>query len=211
MLKKDWILVCTQMLAYIVAAIPLRLFYDVKRRFVGDIGKIRKGSLIISNHQSMVDPFLVLACLPLKDFLRLLPIRFPASDVIYKNPRFNPKIFPIMTLLGCFSIGGTVSERTHAIFYIRDLLNKNKTVFLFPEGAISREDNVLNLKQGVDFFIKNTHSVMFVRLEGLNHKVRGVEKTGHYVTFGEVFDPPPAMSVEEMKDYLESLHQHELF
>ena len=202
----EGVLVVAQILFYIFAAIPLRLWYRAQRVFVSDTNSLTKGALIISNHQSMVDPFFVLACVPFRTFLKLLPIRFPTMDCIYVSPIYNPKFFPILKWLGCFTIGNTSTERMKAIFYIRTLLKRGRTVFLFPEGEIIKENNVKDLKQGIDFFIKDAPQVMFVRLYGLNGAYRDEHnRRRHKITFGEVFTPPPVMSVDEMQRYLENL------
>ncbi len=199
-------IVVFQILSYIIGAIPLRLLYRGKRVLPDDLHRLRRGSLLISNHQSMVDPFYVLAHLPLNHFLRILPIRFPTDGKVYASSFYNPKLFPILTLLGCFSVGVTKAEKMRAIFYIRGLLKKRETVFLFPEGEIIKERNVKDLKRGIDFFIDDALNVLFVRISGLN----GVKRTLHdtvkcTITFGEVFEPPPSMSVAEMQTYLENL------
>jgi len=202
----DSILVVTQVLAYIFCALPLRIWYRALRTLPNNLHQLVRGSLILSNHQSMADPFFVLACVPVRVFLRILPIRFPTADFIYKSKFYNPRFFPFITLLGCFSIGSTSIERMRTIFYIRTQLKAGYTIFLFPEGEITKEQNVKELKEGVDFFMHDAKSVMFVRLHGLNRYGRMRRQRGRCrVTFGEVFTHAPSMTIEEMHRYLDHL------
>ena len=87
-----------------------------------------------------------------------------------------------------------------AIFYIRELLRKRKTVFLFPEGRITNERTVRELKQGLEFFMGDALNVMFIRLHGFNEA--GERRR---ISFGDVLEPPPRMSLTEMQTYLENL------
>lgn len=195
-----------QVLAYVIGALPLRIMYRTERKLPHNLHLLRRGSLIVSNHQSMLDPFIVSACLPFHIFLKMVPIRPPVIDYIFRDPRYNPPFFPILKMFGCFSIGKTSAEKMKSIFYIRELLKRHETVFLFPEGGISTEHTVKEFKQGVDFFMDQALNVIFVRLRGFNKKKnRASGYKGHQITFGEVFEPAPHMSVEEMRQYLEHL------
>lgn len=204
-LQHDRVLFIVQVLIYFFCAIPLRIIYRSKIKYTASLDNLRKGSLFVSNHQSKVDPFLILACLPPRDYLRTIPVRFPLTEDFFSSKYLNPRLFPILTILGCFSAGSTTYTKMHTVFYIRKLLKQNKTIMIFPEGKISTEISILDFKKGVDFFIKSAHSVIFIRLGGFknNKKHRG-EKVSH-VTFGEVFSPPPEMSSHDMKNYLEKL------
>jgi 1-acyl-sn-glycerol-3-phosphate acyltransferase len=141
--------------------------------------------------------------MPFLAFLSILPIRFPTHDSFFYSFFYNPRFFPVLSLLGCIPVGTTSAERMKVIFYIRKLLQQKKTVFLFPEGEIIKEKNVKQLKQGIDFFIKDASMVMFVRFHGLNKTFR--EGVSRRISFGEVFEPPPSMTVDGMRAYLEDL------
>lgn len=199
------VIVVFQIFAYLVAALPLRLMYRAHKRLPVNFSALKQGSLIISNHQSMVDPFFVTASMPFRDFLRVLPIRFPTADFVYKSAYLNPKFFPFLKFFGCFSIGATHLERMRVIFYIRELLKQRRTVFLFPEGEITKGTNVKDLKQGIDFLVRDAASVLFVRLHGLNGAEHATGGRRHKIIFGDVFETPPQMSVDEMHAYLEQL------
>lgn len=202
----DWVISLSQIIVYLLGVLPVRAMHRAERKLPENIHTLKKGSLVAANHQSFMDPFFVIMSLPFVTFLRLIPIRFPTSGEIFDHPKYNPRFFPVLKLLGCFSIGKNVTQRMAAIFYVRELLQARKTVFLFPEGKITQEKNVRELKSGIDFFIKDCVNVMFVRLRGFNGiKRKYFVKNTYSVTFGEVFEPPLVMTVDEMREYLEQL------
>lgn len=199
---KEYGLFLTELLAIVVTNLTVRLYYRPKVKFTGDLTKLRRGALIVSNHQSKSDPFLLISCLPLRVALKILPARFPTAHDIYTSWRFNPPFFPVLKFLGCFSIGDTTVRRTKSVFHIRQLLKTGRTVVLFPEGKINREINVSDLSKGVDFFVDSTHSVLFVRMKGLNEP----QPADCSVTYSEVFDPPPHFSTTDIREQLEKLN-----
>jgi 1-acyl-sn-glycerol-3-phosphate acyltransferase len=136
-----WVLIVPQTLIYLVSAIPLRLWYRARKQLPGNIEKLREGSLLVANHQSLVDPFFIVMSLPIHVYMRLLPIRFPTADWAYTSWHFNPPFFPFLKLLGCFTIGTTSTDKMRAMFYIRELLKQRKTVMLFPEGEITDKES----------------------------------------------------------------------
>ncbi len=199
----DVIIILAQIILYIVIVIPLRVRYRARRSLPGNIYTLKKGSLILSNHQSMVDPFFITISLPFFVYLRILPLRFPTAEAIYSNPFYNPKFFPLLKMFGCFSIGKNPQEMTACIFYMRDLLIKKHTLFLFPEGKIVSEKTIGEFRKGVSFFVRDCANVMFVRLRGFNNKRRLYYPGGeHSITFGRVMQPDVKMTTEEMRNYL---------
>ena len=202
----DWIIVVMEIAAYIIVLIPLRLYARARRRLPKTLNKLRGGSLLVSNHQSMADPFVILAHLPFLAFLHMLPIRFPTDDERFRSPAMNPRFFPLMTLLGCYSIGKTNHEKMVALFYTRQLLEKGYSVCLFPEGQITQEKEVQALQKGIEFFKNAARNVMFVRMHGFHEKkdVSFLLKK-RSITFGEVLPTPLTMTLEEMHTYLNTL------
>ncbi|MCA9360701.1 1-acyl-sn-glycerol-3-phosphate acyltransferase [Candidatus Nomurabacteria bacterium] len=199
----DLTITVSQILLYIFVAFPLRLCYRAKRTLPKNIKLLRSGSLMVANHQSFADGFYVILALPFRTYLSMLPLRFPVADWVLRNPFFNPPFFRLLKFLGCFSIGITSTEKMKGIFYIRSLLKNKKSVVLFPEGSITSDKNVKELKEGLDFFKKHAINMTFVRLRGFNVRKGGESKCS--ITYGEVFEPPPKMSLVQMGEYLNSL------
>lgn len=204
-LTSDVVIAFLQLALHGLFAIPVRWLCRIDTTHTTPLTELHKGALLASNHQSRSDPFLIVAAMRFRELKKIVPIRFPTTNEILCSRAYNPRFFPILTLLGCFAIGESTSERMKAIYYIRSLLKQRKTIMLFPEGAINREANVLHFKKGIDFFMSDTDTVLFVRLDGFVRE-KGLSKNWRrQVTFGEVLSPPPNMSTAEMRDYLTNL------
>jgi 1-acyl-sn-glycerol-3-phosphate acyltransferase len=197
-----------QIVVYLLFALPIRFIYKAKRTLPENIDLLQKGVLIVANHQSKMDPFFILACIPLKTFMKILPVSFPVLDDFYYSPVYNPRLFPFLKMLGCFPVGTESHEKMRTMFYIRDLLHANQTVFIFPEGKISREEyDVDALQQGIEFFTNYAPQVVFVRIYGLNgiyHEDHIAERACKIV-FGDVLPSPISFQAVEVRDYLRRL------
>ncbi len=99
-----------------------------------ELTKNRKNLLIISNHQSKLDPFLILSALGLKHTYNRTPFRFPVmADFVRRFP-----LGILITLFGGYDIGKTLEEKARALFYTRNLIATGNSVLIFPEGKIVR-------------------------------------------------------------------------
>lgn len=210
MLKKNlyyWTVVSMQIIGYLLLVLPLRLYYRARRQLPQNLDDLRKGTLIVSNHQSKADAFFVLVCIPFRKYVQILPIRTPLLDKYYYSPWYNPKIFPILTLFGSFPVGETPDDRMQAMFYIRSLLKQGTTVLIFPEGKIMKGKDVGKLQQGIDFFTKVASQIVFVRIQGLNGIYHESYKRDRAcrVVFSDVFLQKPAMELVDMRQYLDKL------
>lgn len=192
-----------QILVYIISTIPLRIIYATKISKTTNLKGLHRGTVLISNHQSNVDPFLILSCFSLRQFLNIVPVRFPVADHVYKDKKLNPRFFPILKILGCFSIGDTATKKMRALFYIKQLLEQGVTLLIFPEGKHNQEIKVTEFKQGINFFKDAADSMVLIKLTGLNKTARDNNRAS--VTFSEVFSPPPSMTSDELSIYLDKL------
>lgn len=183
------LLCVTQTLAYLLAAFPLRTVFRAKRQFHSSLSQTKRGLLIVSNHQSEADPFLILACLPFQSFIKLLPIYFPTTEAVFTSKKYNPRWFPLIWLLGCFSLGKDTAERMRSMLYIRQLLNQERTVVIFPEGKINRDINLDDFKRGADFFLTHSTGALFVRLSGVSKTARALGQTTCTVSFSHIITP----------------------
>lgn len=193
-----WIVVVFQVCAYIFVALSLRLLYRAQRFLPKNIGTLSRGSLLIANHQSLLDPFIVTANLPACVFFRLVPIYFPVHHFWISKRVFRN----ILPCLGCYDVGDTRKEKMLALFYTHQLLTQKKTVFLFPEGEISKEE-IKEFKRGIEYFIQVAVNVVFVRMEGFHSASMRTKRKLFYseveVLKGRAFD---AVSLRE---YVEGL------
>lgn len=197
-----WIIVVSQVGAYIFLALSLRLFYRAQRSLPKNIGTLSCGSLLIANHQSLLDPFVVTANLPARVFFRLVPIYFPVHHFWISKPVLGN----ILPCLGCYDVGDTRKEKMLALFYTHQLLAQKKTVFLFPEGEISKGE-IKEFKRGIEYIIQVAVNVVFVRMEGFHVASLRTKRKLFYskveVLKGRVFD---AVSLRE---YVKGLKKRE--
>lgn len=158
-----------QIFFYVFTAIPLRLFARARRDIDPRIRQLRPGSLIVANHQWFLDPFMVLAHLPFFSFLALLPIRFPVKHKFMRHKRWQ-----WLRLVGAYDIGRTSRQKMMGLYRARQLLRRNVTIVLFPEGEVNRTGQLGELQRGIKFLMAENTTVMFVRLRGFHRRDLGL-------------------------------------
>lgn len=121
------------------------------------------GTLVIANHRSMLDPFLVTYHLGPQNWITSVPTRYP-MDADYAR---RPIIGSMAKMLGAYDIGATPIERAKKLLFTRDLLDKGRTVLLFPEGELVEEGSVVKeFQQGAKMLFSHDYPTLFVRLSG---------------------------------------------
>ncbi len=85
--------------------------------------------LIVSNHQSMLDPFVIAAAIPPIAFAQLKPLRFLTANGYMKILPLRP----IMYLLGCIKARHDGSTKS-GVTYAKRRLQNGENLLIFPEG-----------------------------------------------------------------------------
>ena len=160
---------------------------------------IKHGTLIIANHQSKIDPFLISYHVGIHRLHNVLPIRYPVTPEYMSKPLTGFFI----RLLGGYSVGKNSMERLQKLLYTRQLLKSGYTVVLFPEGKIVRDqDMVAEFQRGVNVLFSENYPTIFVRLTGLNekHKFRFWKNNHALFQYSECYDTdvPREKKVEAM-------------
>ena len=141
---KNYMVVMWQLLTYFIIGIPLRIIFRVKRYYAFTYTPGKK-YIIAANHPARIDPFLISYSLPLKEFVKLLPLRFITADEYMVKPFLRP----FLLLYGCFTTKetkkGTVLQRAVK------LMERGETVFIFPTGRIERKKSKYQAKVGVAY------------------------------------------------------------
>ncbi len=140
----------------------LRYFYiKVSRPVLFDLPA---GVLFIANHQSRLDPFLITYCVGFKNFLKILPVRFPITPEYMLRLRFKY----ILGSLGGYTIGTNPMVKMKKLLYTRDILRRKGSVLLFPEGKINKTGYIdcSQFKDGVNVLFYENTPVVFVRVKG---------------------------------------------
>ncbi len=86
--------------------------------------------IVTANHQSMLDPFVLTAAIPLKIFIKLLPFRYMTANQYVENGHSK---WPLK-ILGSFPAFKTEKE-DYGLKRADQILNSGQTLFIFPEGG----------------------------------------------------------------------------
>jgi 1-acyl-sn-glycerol-3-phosphate acyltransferase len=136
--------------------------------------KINSPIIFISNHRSVLDPWIISSSLPFTFFLKHLPVKILASSSrfgkhksIYLLKNFKILDF-IYFLYQCVEIKDASSPEEKLENFQKEI-NKGYSVLFFPEGGISNENKIGEIKQGVAILRKNNPGKPFVFL-AVNYK-----------------------------------------
>ncbi len=141
-------------------AIPILLAffhicYRIKvwgKKYVPAKGWGDKGIIIMSNHRSHLDPFLVgIAAFP--RFYR--PFFYPADAKLWKLPFFRP----ILHGMNCFPVFKG-SKRMDVIKYHIAVINNGGSVSYFPEGARTKDGKLQPGKVGAGWIAHSTRALV---------------------------------------------------
>ena len=121
--------------------------------------KEEKGIIIVSNHINALDPFIISSMLPKRVREKIFPITF-----LGKKELFSSKYKDIiMRCLGCIPVRSGAN--------IRETIGRIKsrcTIFIFPEGHVSKDGTFRKDSGGVQFFSKYCEfALMPVRICGI--------------------------------------------
>jgi len=145
---KNWLIKEVLIATYLLIAMPLRIIFRVKRK--GDLEIKKPGKYIIAaNHPSKLDPFIILASLPFKTYLKLTPTRFVTTQNYLT--RWYHKFFLIP--LGCISNKPKKNKKPLEILEKR--LRSGETIFIFPRGELEKRGIKSEPKVGVVYLERN--------------------------------------------------------
>ncbi len=159
----DLVIFMSQIFLYVSVSRILRFYFKANKKIDYPSKSIKNGSLIISNHQSMLDPFVITAYLPFRDFLKIIPIRYPTSHRHFMK-------MPFLAFFGAYSIGGDKRSKMLKLFLTREHLARGRSIMLFPEGKICYNPNegMSEFQKGVTFLTDIANNVLIVRMEGFH-------------------------------------------
>jgi len=126
---------------------------------------VPRGTLVLANHRSMLDPFLVTYHLGSQNWLTAVPTRYPMTSFYARRPIIGRAL----KMLGAYDIGKTPIERAKKLLFTRNLLHRQHTVLLFPEGKIVEEGTIVDeFQQGAKMLFAHDCPTLFVRLSGFD-------------------------------------------
>lgn len=132
---------------YVLASRIFRSYFNVESKLHNDVLDLKPNRyLIVANHQSAVDPYLILATLPFNSFKSLLPIRFFTANIYLK--RWWQRAF--LEAFGSFRayfVEGKLSGVKGGLY----LSDRGQSLLIFPEGKRNRQNSKIELKIGVAY------------------------------------------------------------
>lgn len=130
----------SMMIRFITGSLT-KFYFNFEVKGVNHIPE-KGGGLLIANHQSLIDPFIISAAIPKM-------VRFVMAKEIYENTlvhwlvkRMN--VIPVSAKLGKHQL----KEFTQKC---QEEINQGHLVCIFPEGQISRIGHLLEFKKGVEY------------------------------------------------------------
>ncbi len=120
-----------------------------------------KGALLIVNHISLLDAFVIVASVPRN-------VRFVMLKEIYESPWFN-WLFKRVNMIPV--PGDKTPEALEEFNKIcQDEINAGHVVCIFPEGQLSRNGHVQGFKKGIEHIARGINApIIPMHMEGLNH------------------------------------------
>jgi 1-acyl-sn-glycerol-3-phosphate acyltransferase len=92
--------------------------------------------IVFANHQSMLDPLVICASLPIRSLTKLLPIRFFIANAYFTGPSGH-----ILSALGGFP-AHPHPTKAYGLHKARAVMANGQTVMIFPQGHRTRERSV---------------------------------------------------------------------
>ena len=129
-------------LTHFIFAVPVRLIFQIGTNGHSLIISKEKKYIIAANHPSKLDPFLILAGLPLKTFLKLIPFAFLTTEDYLKKWNYKP----FLLMWGCVS--NKEKNKIKPLQRLKSKLKNDETVFIFPGGELEKRGNTSSPKVG---------------------------------------------------------------
>lgn len=194
----DFIITATLHLTYILAARPIRLFFRIDTKMPAELQRLspNRRYVVVCNHQTGVDPYLILTTLPYKSLLTLLPIRFFTAN---KFLRFwwQRLILGAFGSFRAYSTEGKISGVRGGLHFS----DKGQTLFIFPQGKRVRGSLGGELKIGIGYMVQHRN---FTILPVYISDIKASPKGTTHVRWGK----PVNLSPQEVSKELPELTSH---
>ncbi len=138
--------------------------------------KLDRPVIVVANHVSAWDPFLILAAMNRRFFFRQLLWRLPAYHGHFKKPH-NRALFGF---LGVYPIGGGGSTLEEKLKSTLDLLKGGYNSVFFPQGKRVKMGEQAEAKPGISYLLKQAQ--VYVLPVYIDYTRRG--KDGHGARLG---------------------------
>jgi 1-acyl-sn-glycerol-3-phosphate acyltransferase len=113
--------------------------------------------VIISNHKSVFDPWLISNVIPFKTFLKILPIRIMGSvTFVDRIAHFFDKVGLVKIIYFLYGVVPFEKEWTfeQKLAPLIDCLKQGERVMIFPEGGLNRAAGIKPFRRGLIYMHK---------------------------------------------------------
>jgi len=195
---------------YILVWPLIRLFYKVKIGVDPLCYGLRAPLILVSNHRSPFDPWLISIALPFSVFLRILPVSIMGSKKFASSGlNLIGKMGVINLVYGAY---GVISlphfrEREDKLRPFTQALEKRGSVLIFPEGRMRKEDDVGHFKEGVALLHLSTGTPILpssIKFEGAGWRKTCLIRFGKIMTFGK--NHSPSEIIAGLRNQVENLY-----
>jgi len=175
------------------AWIPLRIFgklfcsFEIKG--VNHLGKIKGNIILASNHNSELDPLMLVAALPY--FSHILPLAFVSrsKDFYKQSPRgflYGGKFFELM---GAYPAYSGLNDYDKSLQHHLTAIRSGMSVCIFPVGKKHKLDDYENARGGVSHLaLKTGLPIIPAKIDGLGgYRIKDYlrRRTKITISFGE--------------------------
>ena len=147
---------------------------------------IKKPVLIIANHRSKLDPFIILSAMGWKNFLKFYPWRFPLAKSLAEKWWIKwPSWY-----IGCYQIEGR-GDLDKSLEETFRAIDKEYSIVFFPEGKMTLKDEISKTKKGIGHIcLKRDVYLLPVKIDhvGFTKRTRRGKITRSSITFGNMID-----------------------
>lgn len=158
-----------QKIIWIPTRIILKVFGRLKVIGLENLYSLKGGAIFASNHSSELDPILLPASLPF--FSRFSPIFYTSkSKEYYRNSGWRQNFYGgfFFKIWGAHPVYSGLKDYEKALENHIELLKHNKSLFVFPEGRITRDGMIQPARGGIAYLSEiSGKPIVPVRIEGI--------------------------------------------
>ncbi|MAG47163.1 hypothetical protein CL617_01035 [archaeon] len=152
---KRGIRILVLIVTHILLAMPLRFIFKIESIIECNLNNNKK-YIIVANHPSKLDPFIILAALPLKEFIKLTPYVFVTSEKYLKKWYYKY----LLRIWGCVS--NIEKNGKKPLDLLKEKLENGETIFLFPGGELEKEGKSNSPRVGAIYLEREVRDSMLL-------------------------------------------------
>ncbi len=167
------------------------MLYKERRYGIENLKDIKKPTVFISNHTSVLDALVILYALPFNlrmKFTTVMSIEYHFNHYFYKTGSIFRRAIEAIGFYTFISLFLNVVplSRTHgfkqSLENIAYLLDKGWNVLIFPEGMVTKDGNIGDFEAGIGMIAKDMKvPIVPVRIDGLRDILHnGILPFGHW-------------------------------